>query len=274
MHHTHQPVILVGPENIQKHTDGVYVIKNLGAVATETSQISLALAAQDSMQIAAEIAGIHELSRLFVQVGESRAAMLAPAKELHAPGLDIQNIYYDLTDPCVPENLRNDPVRNLVRLAEFLPNEFLHTLPVGVDLLRRGSLKRLLGTIPLNMEYMAPSLLGTSRAIGSGEAGEFPVLLPNDTFTHILNFRYNPVAGHRVWREKYDHTEFAGVDLNGAHLGLAYSSVQRHVIERINRLLYELYTVGGDIARVDKRRVHYTDDKRYIGKHEHMPSVA
>lgn len=274
MHHTHQPVILVGPEKIQKHADGLYVVKNLGAVAAETSQISLALAAQDSMQIAAEIAETHKLSRLFVQVGESRAAMLAPAKEIHAEGLNIQNIYYDLTDPTVPENLRVDPARNLMRLAEFLPNEFLHTLPVGVDLARRGTLRRLLGTIPLNLEYMIPSLLGTSRAIGSGEAGEFPALLPDDKFTHILNFRYNPVAGHKIWREKYQHTQFAGVDLNGAHLGLAYSSVQRHVIDRINRLLYELYVAGGDISRVDKRRVHYTDDKRYLDRREHMPDVA
>lgn len=274
MHYTHQPVVLVGPEEMRKHENGLYVAKNLGSVATEASQISLALAAQDSMQIAAEITEMYGVSRMFVQVGESRAGMLAPAKELHAANLDIKNIYYDLTDPSVPDNLTDDAVNNIIRLLEFMPNEMLHILPVGIDLARRKSLHRLLGTIPLNAEYMAASLFGTSRAIGSGEAGEFPKLLGSSAAVHVANFKHNPLAQHARWREKYRHTKFAGVDLEGSHLGLAYSSVQRHVIERINRLLYELYLAGGDESKVDFRRVHLTDDKKYLDKNEHMPAVA
>lgn len=271
---TNQPVVLVGPEIIEKHTSGLYVVKNLGSVATESSQVSLSLAAQDSMEIAAELAESLDLPRLFVQVGESRAGMLAPAKHAHTERLDVQNVYYDLTDPSVPHNLRDDPAGNLVRLAKFGPNEGLRIMPVALDRIRRRSVLRLLGTIPCQAEYMTASLLGTSRAIGSGEAGLLPAQLPEGTAVHVANFQHNPLAFHESWRELYGHTAFGGVNLRGAHLGLAYGSVRSHVVERINRYLYELYICGNEPTRIDLRRVHLTDDKKYLDAREHMPSVA
>ena len=75
-------------------------------------------------------------------------------------------------------------------------------------------------------------------------------------------------------RELYAHTQFAGVNLKGAHLGLVYSSVQRHVIERINRFIAEYNRVGQTQLDMDLYRVHLTDDQSKIGSNEHMPKVA
>lgn len=273
MQHTGQPVIMVGPENMNQHKSGLYVVKNLAKVATEASQVSLALAGQDSMQIVAALCGQLGLPRKLIQVGESRAAMMAGAKQPHEAELGLETVYNDITDPCISENIRND-LSNVVRLPLFVPIEAMNLLPVGVDLARRGSLHREKGTVPMSARYMAAAILGTGPAIFSGEAGEFPAFLSKSDAVHLVNFQYNHVAHHEKWREKYAHTQFAGVNLKGAHLGLAYSSVQRHVIERINRYIEELNAKGGDSNVVDFKRVHLTDDQSTLGKHEHMPEVA
>lgn len=276
MKETGQPVIMVGPENMEQHKSGLYIVKHLGEVATDASKVSLALAAQDSMQVASELAERHSLSRLFIQVGESRAANMAAAKHPHAEGLDIQNVYYDITDPTIAENIRHD-WRNLIRLPLFPISELANIAPVGVDMLLHGNLRKEKGTLPTRAQYMGAAILGTGPALFGGEAGEFPAYLPSDTPIHFSNFTRNPLAEHKKWRGKYGHAQFAGVNLSAAHLGLAYSSVQRHVIERINRFLFEYECVGAipeNLHMIDYRRVHLRDDQRYLGRHEHMPEVA
>ena len=188
---------MIGPENINKHESGLYIAKNLGEVATETSQISLALAAQDSMQIAAELAGMEEynLPRMFIEVGESRAGMIAPAKEPHAKNLDIQNVYYDLTDPNIAENIRKDK-RNLINLPLFLLGLAADMPPVALDLMRRGSLTRERGTLMSKAEYLGAAVLGTLPALLSGEAGESPKFLPSRMPVHLASFKRNPLSNH------------------------------------------------------------------------------
>jgi len=276
MKDTGQPVIMIGPENMEQHRSGLYIVKHLAEVATDASKVSLALAAQDSMQIAAELAERYSLSRLFVQVGESRAANMAAAKHPHADDLDIQNIYYDITDPTIAENIRHDRT-NLLRVPLFPASEITNIAPVAVDMLLHGNLRKEKGTLPTRAQYLGAAILGTGPALFGGEAGEFPVYLPASTPVHFSNFTRNPLAEHKKWRQKFAHTQSAGVNLHAAHLGLAYSSVRRHVSERINRFLFEYECVGAipeNLHMIDYRRVHLRDDQRYLDKHEHMPDVA
>lgn len=273
---TGQPVIMIGPENMEQHRSGLYIVKHLAEVATDASKVSLALAAQDSMQIAGELAELHGLARLFVQVGESRAANMAAAKHPHAANLDIQNVYYDITDPTIAENIRHDP-RNLVRVPFFPISEVANIAPVGVDMLLHGNLLKEKGTFPTRAQYLGAAVLGTGPALFGGEAGEFPAYLPSDVPVHFSNFTRNPLAEHKKWRQKFGHTQSAGVNLHAAHLGLAYSSVRRHVSERINRFLFEYECVGAipeNLPMIDYRRVHLRDDQRFLDGHEHMPDVA
>lgn len=273
MNHTDQPTILVGPEMISKHKDGLYIIKNLGRVAADSSQISLALAAQDSMQIAALLAELHVLPRQLIQVGESRAADIAPGKQPHSAGLDLSNVYYDLTDPSVAEHIKNKK-RHALDYPLFIAGCATDMIPVGIDLLRQGSLQRERGTVPLKAEYLGAAALGTLRAFLGGEAGKFPAWLPADTPVHIANFKNNSLADHEIWRRKYRHTQLAAVNLNGAHLSLAHSAVQRHVIERINRYIDEYNCAGQVFDNMDFRRVHLKDDDRYIAFEQRLAAAA
>ncbi len=275
MQHTSQPVIMVGPENITRYKDTLHVAKNLGAVAMDTSKISLALAAQDSMQIAAVLADIQSLPRQLIEVGESRGAMIAPAKHPHGEGLGLQNVYYDLTDPNLAKNAMRD-WRSVRDIPLFLGGIALDLPSVGVDLMMRGDLFSEAGTVPMRARYMAAAIMGTGPAVLSGEAGRFPAYLPSNIPVNLISFRRNPLSHHGEFRKLFAHTQFAGANLKGAHLGLAYSSVQRHVIERINNFIHEYNCAGGSpetIVNMDFKRVHLLGDQRFLGPGESAPKV-
>ncbi len=266
---TNQPVVIVGPEEFPEHTSGLYIAKNLGKVATDASGISLAQSAEDSTAILEQITTIHpELSRDIIVVGESRAAMMAPAKHHAAKDRDLHNRYYDITDPCLPVHVLDSPL-HLARLAMFLPAEAIHASPVGVDLALHGELSRERGTIPSRAQYLGAAILA-APAFANGEAGLLPKYLPSSAPVHLANFRSNPIAHHNIWRKLYAHTQFAGVNLKGAHLGLGYDSVVEHVIERINNFIAEKQ-IAGKFEYMQLSQVHLRDDQRNLGRSEHMP---
>ncbi|MCB9819734.1 hypothetical protein H6796_00290 [Candidatus Nomurabacteria bacterium] len=272
MAQTGLPLVLVGPEEFSGHRDARYVLRNMAAVAMDSGRVSLARAAQDSMYIAADQVDKFNLPNLVVEIGESRGAMMAGAKHPHAESTGVQPVYYDITDPCLADGIASDP-RVAMNVLRFPIQEMTHILPVGVDLALKNRLHTQAGTVPLRAKYLAQAILGTGPAVLSGEAGEFPAFLPANTPVHLTNFRSNPVAHHSRWREKYQHTMFAGVNLKGAHLGLAYDSVARHLIMRIERLRDEMMGAG-KLEYVDYRRVHLRDDQACIGSNEHMPRIA
>lgn len=269
MQHTSQPVIMVGPEKLDRFKESCSIVEKIGSTALDTSKISLALAAQDSMQIAAFLAEQeeHVLPRQLIEVGESRAAMMAPAKHPYAANLGFKNVYYDITDPNMAKNALRD-WRNIKNVPLFLGGMALDLPPVTLDLLRRGDLMSERGSVPLNPRHLAAAILGTGPAVLSGEAGESPAYLPSGTPVHLVSFKRNPLSHHQAFRKKYQHTEFAGVHLRGAHLSLAYSSVQRHVIERINKYIVEYNRVGGVISKMDMTNVHMIDDQKYLDINE------
>ena len=272
-YNTKQPTVLVGPEEIPEHSSGLYIVKNLAKVATDTSSISLAQTAADSVAILDAMMELHpELPRDVIVVGESRAAMLAPAKHEAAKKLGINNKYYDITDPCQPEHVFTS-VKHVINLARFLPTELIHAAPVGADMLVHGSLKKERKTVPMRAQYFGAAVLGTAPALLNGEAGRLPYMLPDDIPVHLASFKSNPIAYHEKWREMYADSLFAGVNLHGAHLGLAYSSVLEHLEVRIKRYVYERKVSGKD-EYIDYRRVHLKDDKKYLGPNEHMLDVA
>ena len=274
---TGQPVVMVGPEELPEYKSALYLVKNLGKLATDSSSISLAQSAEDSVAILdvmfEKMADQKiEMSRDVVVVGESRAAMMAGAKHRPAAKRDIRNRYYDLTDPCFPDGAFNSKMR-LARSALFIPSELLHMVPVGINLASNGELCKEKKTIPTRAQYFGAAILGTAPALLNGEAGKFPGAIPLGTPVHMTSFRSNPVSYPDRWRELYGHTSYAGVNLKGAHLGLGYSSVLNHEIERINKLVYARQNAG-NFKYINYRHVHLLDDQRYLDKHEHALTAA
>ncbi len=271
---TGQAVVLVGPERLKDmNGDDASTVTKLFHQAVGSSEVSLALAAQDSVTIVDFLVQKHGLPRQLIEVGPSRGAMLAPGKHQHALDSELQPVYYDLSDPCIAENIRDD-WRNIYRLPMFPIREAPQLVPVALDAIRRRRIHREMATFALPKDGITAALLGTGPAIFSGEAGEFPAQLPAGTPVHLLNLSRNPLGHNDLWHEKYDHTLYASVSLDTAHFGLGYGSIEEHIARRINRWVNEYFTASEDVAKINYKRVHLTDDDAQLGPDEHMPDVA
>lgn len=249
------PVVLVGPEYSGKKDS----IMQLGATALGSLKVSQARLAQESMAIGAALADQYGLATNVVKVGESRGAMLAQAQWPYAKmhGLDI--VYMDITDPCLAKRILGSP-QEVLSLARWPVNEGLSLANIGSKLVKDGSALRKLGTVSLNPHNLTGALLGTGRALFSGEAGGFPALVPHTVGVHMVSLKHNTMADHELWRQLYsNHPAFNQVVLRDAHLGLVDPSIPRHIIERIKKFGAEFLRVDQQLSRMQYGNVHMKD---------------
>lgn len=258
------PVVVVGPEYSTTRGRLPYELARLAQTAMGSTGISLSRSAEGSMAIADYLAKEHDLPRSVVKVGESRGAMLAMGERPYAEANDLEILYYDVTDPCVARRALQRP-GDLLKIARWPAKEAIGSLAVAAALLPHGGLTHKIGTVSTNPNFLVAATVGVGPALLSGEAGEFPHRVPTDAGIHIVNFKNNSMADSRLWREKFEaHQNFELVELNGPHLGLAYPSVQRHVVERIKRFEAELMRQDGNLSAVDWRNVYARKQKNHL----------
>ncbi|HCR55543.1 TPA: hypothetical protein DIV49_01090 [Candidatus Saccharibacteria bacterium] len=254
-------VVLVGPEYSTQQSGCLLDPRRLAKVAFTTLNIPQALSAESSVEITAALADHHDLQRQIVKLGESRGGMVSMAVHPYARTRELGYIYYDLTDPCVAERLFEEP-KDVLDLAKFSLYESIGAAKVGLKLAKEQALRQKAGTIPLQPEFLAGATLATSRAIASGEAGQFPSWMPHDSAVHLLSMLKNTMSSAEAWPEKFaNHTNFAHLTLHEMHFGLADPSVPRHLIGRV-AALGDALLAGGPI---DYRKVHLLDDDDVLG---------
>lgn len=250
------PVVVVGPEYSTTQGRLPRELARLAQTAMGSTSISLSRSAEGSMAIASHLAAEHELPRSIVKVGESRGAMLAMGERPYAEANDLEILYYDVTDPCVAQRVLQQR-GDVLKLARWPLKEAVGSLAVAAALLPHGGLTHKIGTVSTNPNFLVAAMMGVGPALLSGEAGEFPYRVPTDAGIHIVNFKRNTMADASVWREKFEmHENFELVELKGPHMGLAYPSVQRHVVERIKRFDEEFLRQGGQLQAVDWQNVY------------------
>lgn len=228
-------VMVVGPEFTAAHPDRIGAELKLGKLAAMCTSFSQ----MRSMECSAEIyetlranKSYYNLAKEIIGVGESRAAMGEQIRRLYMQLLGIETIHSDITDPSVNKQAPTTP-GDLLDLVQWPAREAIGSLAVGIALLRKGELYRQIDTVPLDIRYLLGALMGTGPALLDGEEGLFANYTRLDHPQHITNLTGNSVAHTDSRREGYrNHHNTTILELDCCHLGLAYPSIQQHVVDR------------------------------------------
>lgn len=232
-------VVVVGPEFTAAHADEIGAEMKLGKLAAMCTGFSQ----MRSMEASAEIyetlranKSYYGLESDVIGVGESRGAMGEQIRRLYMKLLGIDTVHSDITDPCVSKQALQSK-GDVLELLQWPIREAMSAVAVGAALLRSGDLRRQIDTVPLTARYHLGALLGTGPALLSGEEGMFADYTPLDHPQHITNFKSNSMAHTDDRRSNYEnHNNTTIVELGGCHLGLAYPSVQRRIINRSHEI--------------------------------------
>jgi hypothetical protein len=243
------PMVIVGAEHgTNKHP----YPRELGRVATtfrNSPTISLAKSAQSSQLITTVLQEKFDLPNKMIKTGESRGAMLAAGHFPYAKEYENTIPYVDITAPCIPERLLSER-EDWMRLAKWPKSEILGTIALGLELAEKKILKRHMGTVALNPNFLLSNFTGVGPALFSGEAGRFAAWVPADIVSsalYISTFKNDTVSRPDVWRQKYkDHENvYIREHPNGSHMTLAHDEVLDTKAVRINMFQTIHNAVGG-----------------------------
>lgn len=241
-------VVVVGAEHsTNKHPYPCELLR-LGKTAINATGISLAKSAQSSQAISAYIRDKYGLSSNMITTGESRGSMLAPAQYPYANEYKNNILYSDTTAPCVPERLftnKEDPIR----LAAWLGYEAVGGLILGAEILGQQAMKRRLGTVALNPNFITSNLIGVGPALFSGEFGKFASWVPRDAAMFYSTFKNDLFAKPEVLRRLYeDHANvYIRTHRSGTHATLANDKVIDAKSMRFNAF-QTLHALGGGVV--------------------------
>lgn len=233
-----RPMIFVGAEHGTNKTTHIQEFGRVPATFERSKTISLAKSAQSSQLITSYIRDKRELSNQLVKTGESRGAMLTPGHEPYANLYGNEILYRDTTAPCIPERMFNDE-RDILRLLQWPSAEALGMLGLGLALIKTRALKRQVGTVTLNPNFMVSNFVGVGPALFSGEAGVFASWLPHDAPHYISTFKNDMVSLPDVWRRLYAAHDnvYIREHRGGTHMTLANDEVLASKARRINEAL-------------------------------------
>lgn len=235
---TGHPMIFVGAEHGTNKTTHLKEFGRVPETLARSKTISLAKSAQSSQLITTAIRDRFGLSNQIIKTGESRGAMLTPGHYPYAEYYGNEIVYSDITAPCIPERMFNDK-GDLLRLLQWPSAEALGMVALGAALIKTRALKRQVGTVTLNPNFMVSNFVGVGPALFSGEAGNFTRWVPKDAPLYVSTFKNDMVSRPDVWRELYaDHTNvYIREHPGGTHMTLANDEVLASKARRMNSAL-------------------------------------
>lgn len=258
---TGHPMIFVGAEHGTNKTTHLKEFKRVPETLKRSQTISLAKSAQSSQLITSEIRDRFGLSNQLIKTGESRGAMLTPGHYPYAELYGNEIIYSDTTAPCVPERMF-DNEGDLLRLLRWPSTEAMGLVALGLSMTKTRALKRHMGTVTLNPNFMVSNFLGVGPAILSGEAGRFTQWVPQDAPLYVSIFKNDMVSRPDVWRQLYARHENAYIreHRGGTHMTLANDEVLTSKTRRINSAL-ALRALKAQPTHDDWHEIFTTRDK-------------
>lgn len=236
---TGRPMIFVGAEHGTNKTTHLKEFHRVPETFERSKTISLAKSAQSSQLITSEIIERRELTnRQLIKTGESRGAMLTPGHYPYAELYGNEIVYGDVTAPCVPERMFEDK-GDLLRLLQWPSAEAIGMLGLGLALIKTRALKRHMGTVTLNPNFMVSNFVGVGPAIFSGEAGNFTRWVPKDAPLYVSTFKNDMVSRPDVWRRLYGEHDnvYIREHPGGTHMTLANDEVLASKARRMNNAL-------------------------------------
>lgn len=235
---TGRPMIFVGAEHGTNKTTHLKEFGRIGETFERSKTISLAKSAQSSQLITAAIRDRFGLSNQLVKTGESRGAMLAPGHYPYAQHYGNEILYSDITAPCIPERMFEDK-HDVMRLLQWPSAEAIGMLALGAALIKTRALKRQMGTVTLNPNFMVSNFVGVGPALFSGEGGNFTRWLPKDAPLYVSTFKNDMVSRPDVWKKLYANHDnvYIRTHPSGTHMTLANDEVLASKARRINEAL-------------------------------------
>lgn len=236
-------VVVVGAEHSTNKHPYPWELLRLGNTAINATGISLAKSAQSSQAISAYIRDEYGLSSNMITTGESRGSMLAPAQYPYAKEYDNKILYSDTTAPCVPERLFTNKADS-VRLAAWLGYEAMGGLMLGAEILGQQAMKRRIGTVALNHNFITSNLIGVGPALFSGEFGKFAEWVPDEAAMFYSTFKNDLFTKPELLKQLYENHSnvYIRTHRSGTHATLANDKVIDAKAMRINAFL-EMYRV-------------------------------
>ena len=259
MKHLGVTIVLVGPEFSSRKPKNISAEQSLGRIARLSSTISLASAAEASVEILSllkdEFPG-YNINRNIVDVGESRGAMLGEVRHEYARARGFNPVGSEFTDPSASERgLTN--FRDVAKTLLWLPKEAIGSMAVAAALHKTGDLHRQVGTVPIDKRMLIGATLGTGPAILSGEEGSFSAYTPLKHGQMFVQAARNGLSGNAQRKENFkNHHNTHWIDLDMCHLGLGFPSVIQHLIERLHSLGSECVRSESTAADIRWSRVH------------------
>lgn len=256
-------VVVVGAEHSTNKHPYPWELLRLGKTAMNATGISLAKSAQSSQAISAYIRGKYGLSSNMITTGESRGSMLAPAQYPYANEYENNILYSDTTAPCVPERLFTNKEDSL-RLAAWLGYEAVGGLILGAEILGQQAMKRRLGTVALNPNFITSNLIGVGPALFSGEFGVFAEWVPEDAAMFYSTFKNDLFTKPDVLKRLYaEHPNvYIRTHRSGTHATLANDHVIDAKAMRINAFGDLYIAKNNDYTRDDLAPVYALPGRR------------
>jgi len=232
------PIVIVGAEHGTNQHAYPRELLRLAETLEQSKTISLAKSAQSSQLITSVIRNKFGLSNQFIDTGESRGAMLASGQFPYAQIYGNEIIYTDITAPCIPEKLLAEQA-DLLRLARWPVAELVGSLALGLTLAKQKALKRKMGTVTLNPNFMLSNIVGIGPALASGEAGVFTKWAPDETAIYLSTFKNDTVSRPEVWRRLFaNHRNvYFREHRSGTHMTLANDDVLSSKATRMNMVV-------------------------------------
>jgi len=251
------PMIVVGAEHGTNREQYPKELLRLGQTAIQSTGISLAKSAQSSQLISSYLQEKFDLPTNMLKTGESRGAMLTPAHLAYAEMYGNKILYSDTTAPCMPTKLFSER-GDSIRLAAWMGFESMGGLALGLDILRQQALKRRLGTVAFNPNFMVSNVIGVGPALFSGEFGEFSKWVPQDAAMYYSTFKNDLFTKPAVLRDLYkDHPNvYIRTHKSGTHATLANDKVIDAKSMRFNAF-QTLYADKGESISSSDLRVIY-----------------
>jgi len=246
-------MIVIGAEHGTNQNHYPQELLRIPETLLRSQTISLAKSAQSGQLISASLAKKFDLPSVMIATGESRGAMVAPGQLPYAEEYETTIPYMDITAPCVPRRLLSERA-DWLRLARWPTSEVLGTVALGLSLAEQKTLKRKMGTVAFNPNFLVSNLTGVRRSLFSGEAGEFTKWVPRDiakVALYMSTFKNDTVSRPDVWADLYAEHEnvFIREHTHGSHLTLANDDVLHSKAVRINKV-QELYGSQGGIQTI------------------------
>ncbi len=246
--------IIVGAQHSGKKLPTLLEWMRLPATARQAYTRSLARSAQEKQLIINTLANYHGLAKKQYKRADSMDDMETSGEYVYADMYGMPIVQHDTHARCGFEDLE---LGDMGRFVDWVKAEFSQLPSIGFDLLREHRLRRVIGTVSLNPNFLTSSIVGAMPALASDEANRMVDWMRPSAYGHQTIMTGDGMSSV-AWLDRLgaNHSNVHAIAIPGRHLDIVRPAIRRAEIDRAARYSREFQSHNGNVQLINRTLVY------------------